>query len=108
MGKTLCLVSGVEDAILNGVIKHLLHDNGIKAHEYSGSFGDSINVVNNDISHVIVGNKLLPVEYREMFERNDNPVVIELLDNGKNLGLYMGDISETMLNSIIGLKSGNS
>lgn len=47
--------------------------------------------------------KQLPFEYKEFLNNNNELIVIELLNNGKCSGLYVDDISETMLNKIISL-----
>ena len=107
MKELLCLVSGFSDSVLGEIIKRQLRDNDVQFHECFGGYDGLVNVVNDDVSYVIVGmgDRLLPLECREIFNKNNNLIVIELLDNGKSLGLYLDNISETTLNMILNLKN---
>ena len=100
-----CLVSGVTNRILGDIIKRLLNDNCIKSYECSSFICDLASAVNDDVSHVIVGmgNKQLPREFKEIFNKKNDLIVIELLNNGKSLSLYMDDIDETVLKKIINI-----
>lgn len=101
-----CLVCGITDGILDGIIKCVLLDNQIEICDCPDGIDNILNVINDHVSYVIVGNdkKQLPVEYKELLNNNNELIVIELLNNGKSLGLYVDDISEIVLNKIINLK----
>ena len=107
MKELLCLVSGFNDSVLGEIIKRLLRDNDIKFHECSGGYDGLVDVVNDDVSYVVVGmgDRLLPLECREIFDKNNNLIIVELLDNGKSLGIYLDNISETTLNMILNIKN---
>ena len=105
MEKLQCSVCGIDNGILGEIVKRLLVENHIEVHDCAQGFDNLLNAPKNDNSYVIVGkgNKQLPVEYREVFNQNNNLIVIELLSNGKSLSLYMSDVNEVILNKIINL-----
>lgn len=103
MENLVCLVSGIRDGILGDIVKRLLRNNHYKARECSGSV---IDFIDKDVSCVIVGmgNKCLPVECKNIFKKNNELMVIEILNNGKSLGLYLDDINEKSLDIILNIK----
>ena len=100
-----CLISGVTNGVLGDIIKRVLDDNYIKHYECSSYINELVSAVNDDISYVIVGNRQLPKEYIEIFKKNNDLMIIELLNEGRSLGLYMDDIDEALLKKIINLNT---
>lgn len=100
-----CLVCGVTDGILDDIVKRALHDNDIEVYDFSGEFESISNFINDQVSYLIVGKdrKQLPSEYKELLNNNNQFLIIELLNNGKSLGLYVDDINGQLLNKIINL-----
>jgi hypothetical protein len=105
MGNQQCLVSGVNNQILGDIIKRLLIDNNINVLETPASIDQIFDEMGEDVAYLFIetSNKKLPEEYKEMFNINSNLIVIELLNNGESVCLYMDDLSEKMLDKIINL-----
>ena len=103
MEELRCLVCGIRDGILDEIIKRSLLENNIQVHNCDKDLDNVLDAVCDDDSYVIVGRgqKQLPDEYTEIFNNNNELIVVELLNNGKSLGLYMNDINESVLNKII-------
>jgi len=103
MEELRCLVCGIRDGILDEIIKRSLLENNIQVHNCDKDLDNVLDAVCDDDSYVIVGRgqKQLPDEYTEIFNKNNELIVVELLNNGKSLGLYMNDINESVLNKII-------
>ena len=102
-----CLVVGVNDKILGDIISRLLIENDIKVHESASTMDTITNSINSGISHLIIdqNNKKLPSIYKDVFSCNSDLIIIELLNNGKSVGLYIDDVSVTLLRKIINLNA---
>ena len=96
MANLKCLVSGITDGILRGVIKSILDNNNIDMHEFDIEHYDQSSVEDCDAGYVIVDmkNKKLPSRYRKIFEQNKNMTVIELLDEGRGVAIFMDDVGD--------------
>ena len=112
MEQKQCLVCGVTDGILDGIIKCVLHGNDIEVYDCptefsSDQFNSFSNVINEQVSYLIVGKdkKQLPDEYKKILNNNNELLVIELLNNGKSLSLYVDDVNAKILNKIINLNA---
>lgn len=100
-----CLICGVKDEILGEIIKRSLLENNIQVHNCDKGFDNLLNAVSDDDAYTIVGldNKQLPDEYDDIFNKNNGLIVVELLNDGKSLGLYINDINQAVLNKIINI-----
>jgi len=103
MEEQRCLVCGIRDGILDEIIKRSLLENNIKVHSCDKGLDNMLEASGDDDSYMIVSldKKQLPDKYTEIFNKNNDLIVVELLNNGKSLGLYMNDINEFVLNKII-------
>ena len=105
MEKLQCFVCGVGNGILGEIIKRLLIENDIEVYDCNCGLDDLSNSTEVNDSFVIVDktDKQLPREYQELFARNSNLIVIELLNDGRGLSLHINDINETVINKIMNL-----
>ena len=89
-------MSGITDGILRDVIKKILDNNNIDIHECDIEKYDQAIVEDCDAGYVIVDrkNKMLPSRYRKIFETNKNMTVIELLDEGRGVAIFIDDVGE--------------
>ena len=102
MENQLCLVSGMRDGIRGDIVKRILRHNNLKPQECMGALVDAID---SNVSCVIIDmdDKCLPSECEKIFKQNNELIIIEILNNGKSLSLYMDDINETALDKIINI-----
>lgn len=100
-----CLISGISNGILGDIIKDVLNSNNFDVLEIPDSDDDQLYSLSRNADCVVMGmiDKSLPEEYKNIFNANNNLVVVEILNNGKSLGLYIDDINPTILNRVIAL-----
>jgi len=98
-----CLINGVTNGILSDIIKNVLTNNNIRVYETSTTPDQLINQVSSKVDCIFMGknNKGLPEEYRSIFDSNNNLIIVEILNDGKSMGLYIDDISTSMLEKIV-------
>lgn len=106
MEELRCLVCGIDDGILGEIVKRSLLEKNIKVHECNEDLDNQLESTDENYSYMIIGKdkKKLPKEYKGAFKKNNELIIVELLNNGKSLGLYMNDINEAVLNKIINIK----
>lgn len=110
MEQLQCLISGINHKILHEIIKRILDDTNINVIETSFELNEVTNPLIADSHYVLIGrdDKNLPDEYLNMFKLNKKLAVIEILNNGKDMGLYMGDIGSNDLVGVIHALSGRT
>jgi len=107
MGKSHCMIGGVKDGILADIIKQLLVSNEINIHEVTTGLDEISPADYADLNYLILDmtDKTLPSNYCDFFDTNRNLIVIELLNNGRSLGIYVDDVNEDDLERILKLRN---
>ena len=105
MEKLQCFICGVGNGILGEIIKRLFIENDIEVYDCDCGLDDLLISTEVNDSFVIVDktDKQLPQDYQEILARNNNLIVIELLNDGRGLSLHINDINETVINKIMNL-----
>jgi len=100
-----CLISGISNGILGDIIKDVLTSNNSDVFEVDSINDDLFHELSPEINYLFVGmnNKTLPEEYKNVFSANNDLIVVEILNDGKSLGLYIDDINALVLNQIINI-----
>jgi len=103
MQELLCLVSGINDGILDEIFKRLFRDNNIKVIESATEENELKNLININVNYLLINkdNNKLPEEYKCIFSKNKELVLFELLDNGKSIAFYIHNIGCDELSRII-------
>lgn len=100
------LMVNFEDGILTDIIKRIINRDNVRDIDHVYLVNDSDLDMYDDIGCLIIdcNGKELPVEYQTVTMLNEKLMIIELLNNGKSVGVYMDDVSEKLISQIINIR----
>lgn len=98
-----CLMCGVDDGVLAGVLKRMFNDCNIEVIESIPGSDSTVSVTNDKFSCLIVGKgkTQFPEVYKNIFKQYQQLIVVEILNDGKSVRLLMDDVSSEELINLI-------